>query len=333
MKASVIICTHNPRPDFLNQVIGALRLQTLPASLWEFLVVDNASTVPLAPELNLAWHPHQRVVREEKLGMIHARLRGIAETSGDVLVFVDDDNVLDVDYLEQALAIAEKRPRLGSWGGGIYPQFEQPPPKWTRRYWDMLAIKVVTEDHIGTKPIGAGLCVRRPVARHYYQQVIDCPLRLALGRAGSSLVSSEDMDLVRCATALDLEMGVFAALQLKHLIPAYRLNEEYLLRLKEAMEFSRLLLAWLNSPNNTQPNITLKKRVRIFYDSIRKFGRKRRFHQAQWRGNRAFHQILPLLQVPANHPEVVQLIRNQNVGLSSGRQIGADGKRWMQTAP
>jgi hypothetical protein len=71
----------------------------------------------------------------------------------------------------------------------------------------------------------------------------------------------------------------------------------------------------------------------MFYDSIRKFGHKRRFHQAQWRGNRAFHEILPLLQMRANHPDVVQLIRNQNVSLSSCRRIGADGKRWMQTAP
>jgi len=163
VKASVIICTHNPRPDFLNQVIGALRLQTLPASLWEFLVVDNASTVPLAPELNLAWHPHPRVVREEKLGVSHARLRGIAETSGDVLVFVDDDNVLDVDYLEQALAIA-KTPAPGLVGGGIYPQFEQPPPKWTRRYWGMLAIKELQKITLAPRPSERGFAsaVRSP---------------------------------------------------------------------------------------------------------------------------------------------------------------------------
>jgi glycosyltransferase involved in cell wall biosynthesis len=133
VKASVIVCTHNPRPDFLDQVIEALKAQTLPMPLWELLVVDNASTIPLAPVLKLAWHPHQRVVREEKLGLTHARLRGITESTGDVLVFVDDDNVLRADYLEQALAIAEKHPRIGSWGGTIYPQFEQPPPEWTRR--------------------------------------------------------------------------------------------------------------------------------------------------------------------------------------------------------
>jgi glycosyltransferase involved in cell wall biosynthesis len=330
VKVSVIVCAHNPRPDFLTRVIEALNAQTLPTPLWELLIVDNASATPLAPGLNLNWHPHQRVVREEQLGLTHARLRGIAETSGDVLVFVDDDNILAVDYLEQALAVAEKHPRLGSWGGAIHPQFEQPPPEWTRRYWEMLAIREVTADHIGTSPIGAGLCLRRPVARHYCQQVIDCPLRLALDRVGSSLVSAGDMDLAGCARALDLELGVFAALRLTHLIPAHRLSEEYLLRLVEAIEFSGLLFTWLNSPNKIPANLPLRKRVRIFYDSIRKFGRKRRFHQAMRRGHRAFHQILPLLQAPANHPDAVQLIRNQNPGLSSARRTGADGNRFSR---
>jgi glycosyltransferase involved in cell wall biosynthesis len=326
VKASVIVCAHNPRLDYLTQAIEALKAQTLPMPLWELLVVDNASSTPLAPVLNLAWHPHQRVVREEKLGATCARLRGIAETSGDVLVFVDDDNVLYADYLEQALAIAEKYPRIGSWGGTTHPQFEQPPPDWTRRYWEMLAIREFTQDHIGTSPIGAGLCLRRPVALHYCQQVIDCPLRLALGRVGSSLVSAEDMDLARCATALDLEMGVFTALQLKHLLPPHRLSEEYLLQLAEAMEFSNRFFAWLYSPDKTPPNITLKNRVRIFYDLIRKFGRNRRFHLARRRGIRAFHKILPLLQVPANHLDVVQLVRNQGTSCSSRWRTGAHGK-------
>ena len=310
MKVSVIVCTHNPRLDFLTHVIEALKAQTLPTSLWELLIVDNASTTPLAPVLNLAWHPHQQVVREEKLGLTYARLRGITESAGDVLVFVDDDNVLHTNYLEQTLVVAKKHPRIGSWGGSVHPQFEQPPPDWTRRYWEMLAIKEVTQDHIGASPIGAGLCIRRPVALHYCQQVLDCPLRLVLGRTGSSLVSAEDMDLARCAKALDLEMGVFAALQLTHLIPAHRLTEEYLLRLMEAMEFSNLLFAWLDSPDRTPkapPNITLKKRIRMFYNFIRKFGRKRRFHQAKRRGSRAFYQILPLLQMEVNYSDAVQL--------------------------
>ena len=329
MKVSVIVCTHDPRPDFLNQAVAALKAQTLPRPSWELLVVDNASATPLAPGLNRTWHPHQRVVREEQLGLACARLRGIVETSGDVLVFVDDDNELDADYLEQALALAEKHPRLGAWGGSIRPQFEQPPPEWTRRYWGMLAINEFKQDHIGALPVGAGLCLRRAVARHYCRQVTDCPLRLALGRTGGSLVSAEDLDLARCVRALDLGMGVFAALKLSHLIPARRLTEEYLLRLAEAAEFSNSLLAWLDSPDKAPPRVPLKKRVRLMYDSIRKFGRKRRFHWAQRRGVRAFHQIVPLLQTQMNHPDFVRLAGVWDARFSPQPAI-ADRKPFLQ---
>ena len=326
MRVSVIVCTHNPRTDFLTQVIGALQSQTLPTPLWELVVVDNASAAPLAPSLSLSWHPHHRVVREEILGLTHARLRGIAESTGEVLVFVDDDNVLRANYLEQALTIANNYPRIGSWGGAVHPQFEQPPPEWTRRYWEMLAIRDVKVDRIGTSPIGAGLCVRRSVALHYRRQVMDSPLRLALDRAGGSLVSGGDMDIARCATAIDLETGVFAALELTHLIPAHRLTEEYLLRMVEAMEFSNQLFAWLNAPDRMPSDITLRRRVKTFYDSIRKFGRKRRFHQAKRRGNRAFQQILPLLQTRANHPEVVRLVRNFDTSRLFRLQTNANEK-------
>jgi len=302
--------------------------------LWDLLVVDNASSIPLAPRLDLAWHPQQRVVREEKLGLTHARLRGIAETNGDVLVFVDDDNVLDEDYLEQALVVAEKHPRIGSWSGDVHPIFEQPPPDWTRPYWVMHAIREVAQDQIGATPYGAGLCIRRPVAVHYCQKVMACSLRLALGRNGCNLVSAEDADLARCALDLDLEMGVFAQLRLKHLIPVHRLTEEYLLRLVEAMEFSNLLFAWLNSPDKARSNLEGKKWILKLNDSIRKFsrsikefgrlhrkfGRKKRFYRAKQRGIRAFHQILPLLQDPASHLKAIERIRDWDSLVSPRRR-------------
>ena len=102
---SVIICTHNPRCDYLRRCIEALREQRLPYNQWELVVVDNRSDAPLADRLDLSWHPDFHNVREETLGLTAARLRGIRETTGDLLVFVDDDNVLDVDFLEIALRI------------------------------------------------------------------------------------------------------------------------------------------------------------------------------------------------------------------------------------
>ena len=94
---AVIICTHNPRPDYLTRVLDALKAQTLPKEEWELLLVDNASTERLAETWELSWHPRARQIREDELGLTPARLRGIRESGGDCLVFVDDDNVLTTD--------------------------------------------------------------------------------------------------------------------------------------------------------------------------------------------------------------------------------------------
>ena len=40
---SVIICTHNPRLDYLRRTFDALKLQTLDRDQWELLLIDNAS--------------------------------------------------------------------------------------------------------------------------------------------------------------------------------------------------------------------------------------------------------------------------------------------------
>lgn len=111
---SVIICTHNPRLHYLTRVLDALRGQTLPMEQWELLIIDNASQQPLtAATWNLSWHPRARIVREEELGLSAARMRGMREAASELLVFVDDDNVLDSDYLAQALSIGSEWPRLG----------------------------------------------------------------------------------------------------------------------------------------------------------------------------------------------------------------------------
>jgi len=107
VELSVITCAHNPRRDYLALVLDALKTQTLDKQHWEYLLIDNASTEPLEPQVDVAWHPNARHIREEKLGLTHARLRGIAESVGEILVFVDDDNVLDTDYLETTVNIAK----------------------------------------------------------------------------------------------------------------------------------------------------------------------------------------------------------------------------------
>lgn len=249
MDLSVILCTHNPRQDYLDQTLTALRAQDLPREQWELLIIDNRSADPLAGRLDLGWHPGARIVREDQLGLTPARLRGIAEAKGDLLVFVDDDNVLDSDYLSQALAIAQASPHLGSWSGQCVGGFDEPPPEWTRRYWGNLAIREFAQDVWSnlprlaeTMPCGAGLCARAAVGKEYLRLNTSGERAFQFDRTGDSLISGGDNDLAACACRIGLGMGLFTRLKLRHLMGPGRFTVDYTARLAEGIAFSSLLL-------------------------------------------------------------------------------------------
>ena len=247
---SVIICAHNPRADYLQRVLEALRAQTLPKERWELLVIDNASSEPLGGQWDLSWHPNARHIREDDLGLTSARLCGIAEARSDLLLFVDDDNVLDRDYLESALEIGCNHPFLGAWGGTIHGEFEAEPPAWaisffTREYrkpsWSNL------EDEWRALPWGAGLCVRAMVAKGYAKRVSAQPVRRRLGRIGSQLSSCDDNDLVETSCEFGLGFGGFPDLQLVHLIPKERVQPDYLFSIRREHVSSHIFFRYLQS--------------------------------------------------------------------------------------
>jgi Glycosyl transferase family 2 len=297
LPVSVIICSHNPRPDYLDRCLAALEHQTLPKDQWELVIVDNASAPEKAPLRTLAWHPRARIVSEPKLGLTPARLRGIRAAKGELLVFVDDDNVLDPDFLEIALHIGRERPFLGAWSGQCRPEFEQPPPDWTKRYWGSLVIRQFEQDVWSnlprlpdTLPCGAGLCIRRQAAEHYLFLHESGKRSFQFDRTGSSLLSGGDNDLAACACDIGLGVGLVASLQLTHLIPQVRLTEAYLTRLLEGITLTSLIL---DSERGLVPmQRGFLGRVADFVRLLRANGKDRAILRAVSRGrNRALRSI------------------------------------------
>ena len=246
---SVIICSYNPREDYLRRVLDALKAQTLPAKDWELLLVDNASKEPLAKRVDLSWHPNARHIREDKVGLTHARLRGIAESKSDLLVFVDDDNVLRADYLQAALKISKDWPQLGAWGGSCLPEFEAEPSAEMRPWLAGLLIEKLStavwarlRNFTAALPPGAGMAVRRAVAERYRELVVRDPVRQALGRTGKKLAAGEDSDMALCGFEIGLGTGRFPELELTHLIPARRVTLEYIEGLHEGFGYSDVVL-------------------------------------------------------------------------------------------
>jgi glycosyltransferase involved in cell wall biosynthesis len=255
---SLIICSHNPRPSYLRRVLDALRNQTLPQDRWELLLIDNASAVPIAPNWDLGWHAHARHVLECELGLSAARIRGIAEARGEVLVFVDDDNILQPNYLAEALRIKEEWPQLGVWGAGaVTPEFEIEPAAYVERLKGYLALRESTKARWSNvmscdeaSPLGAGLCLRARVAEEY-QRLNDGAALLISGRRGGILLGGDDHEICYAACHIGLGMGIFPELRLTHLIPKERVAPEYLLKIIEGAETSNLLLGY--KWNGTRP--------------------------------------------------------------------------------
>jgi hypothetical protein len=270
----------------------------LAPDLWELVVVDNRSDGPVAERIDLSWCLTAHIVREEKLGLTHARLRGIREAAGELLVFVDDDNVLDPDFLETALHTAEENPFLGSWSGQCRPGFEAPPPEWTRRYWGNLCIREFAQDVWSnlprlpdTMPCGGGLCVRRNVALRYLHLHESGKRTLQFDRTGKSLMSGGDNDLAACACDLGLGVGLIASLKLTHLIPPERLTVDYLARLAEGIHYSSALLDSEHGIRSGQR--TAMGRTADFLRIMRLKKPHRQILRAAFRGrDRAMQQLL-----------------------------------------
>jgi glycosyltransferase involved in cell wall biosynthesis len=277
---SVILCTHNPLQDYLRRVLNALHAQTLPKAEWELVLVDNASDTALADTCVLSGHPQGRHIREDELGLTPARLRGIRESEGDLLIYVDDDAVLAPDYLETARTILMEHPHLGVIGAGILePEFEvQPPPEFvphlgklslrrvSARFWS-----TNTKDLV-SMPWGAGLCVRRRVCDSYQQLVKRLNVTDLLDRRGKQqLFGDGDLAFSWVAAGRGQGFGVFPELRVTHLISADRLTARYFLQLVHDTNLSSGVLHYLHEgvmPGDKHSRV--ERWVRLLLHGIRR---------------------------------------------------------------
>lgn len=253
---TVIVCSHNPREDYLRRTLDGIKAQNLPQDKWEFLLVDNASKEPLPKKWDLTWHKNGRHIHESNLGLTPARLAAIRESKGDLLVFVDDDNVLAPDYLSKAVELFERRADLGVSSGRIVPEYETPPPEWFRPHESWIAVRRIEESRWSnffdprSEPCGAGMCIRKSIALGYAQKARDNARQQILGRRGNSLLSGEDVAITKVALGMGFSMGQFVELNLTHLIPSRRVSEEYLFSLYCNLSASGQLISWMENPDH-----------------------------------------------------------------------------------
>lgn len=118
------------RPDDLRSALPLVCAQ-LPATHAELLVVDNDPDGGARPVVEAAGDARIRYVHEPTPGIAAARNRALADTTADVLVFIDDDERPGEGWLESLLAVHE-RERCAAVVGPVVSEYEIEPEPWIR---------------------------------------------------------------------------------------------------------------------------------------------------------------------------------------------------------
>lgn len=105
---SVIICTYN-RADLLAGALESVCQQSLAASAYEIVVVDNNSTDE-TPQVSRAYaerYPDVRYYIEPQQGLSYARNRDWQEARGEYVAYIDDDCQAPASWLAVGQAVIE----------------------------------------------------------------------------------------------------------------------------------------------------------------------------------------------------------------------------------
>jgi glycosyltransferase involved in cell wall biosynthesis len=120
LRTSVIIPTFN-RSDLIGAVLESLVGQDHPADAFEIVVVDDGSTDDTADVVGRyvarTTGPDVRLVCQANGGGNRARNAGIRAARGELLAFLDDDEVAPPDHLRRSIELLDAHPEVAGVGG------------------------------------------------------------------------------------------------------------------------------------------------------------------------------------------------------------------------
>ncbi|HEY8793523.1 MAG TPA: glycosyltransferase [Gemmatimonadaceae bacterium] len=240
MLVTVAICTRN-RCDALERTLRSLAAVVVPPGLsWEIVVVDNGSSDETTGAIaKFATALPVRALVEPRIGLSHARNAAVAAARGEYMLWIDDDVLVDSEWLAAYHDAFREWPDAAFFGGPIVPLFEGDPPPWLPGALPHVgnayaaldlgnAPVALTES---TLPFGANLAVRTAEQRQ-------CAYDPALGRRDTLLYAGEEWAVLQELLRRGASGRWVPAARIRHVIPAARQSVRYLRRYYTGNGFS-----------------------------------------------------------------------------------------------
>ena len=232
---TAIICTYN-RAKYIGPLLESIAANDLAKEEYEILLVDNNCTDNTREVCETFAETHKdvtfRYVVESEQGLSAARNKGIHEAKGDVIVYIDDDALVDSWYLRTVAEYMSAHKEIDAIGGPIIPLYEETEePKWMTRYTkELLCGYLYFGEAIrpfpGERYPGGGNAAYRS---EVFSQV--GLFNTALGRKGNSLMGAEEKDIFDKMKECGMRFMYLPKMILHHIIPQKKLESDYFNRL------------------------------------------------------------------------------------------------------
>jgi glucosyl-dolichyl phosphate glucuronosyltransferase len=231
MFVTVTIQTYN-RAAVLAETLESLRSLRCPAGVeYEILVVDNNSTdgtPQVIREYSAILAPWLRSVFEPRQGLSHARNRALQEAKGEIVSFLDDDVIVDPDWLS-AVTGAFAAHAAAVVGGKSYLIYRSPRPRWLSEHYEFFLSRLDYGDRaivgIDKDLYGLNFSVRKDLVAQAGG------FNPSLGRCGGvSLRSGEESDLLCRIRRLGGVVVYEPKAVVGHIVSGERLRMKWFLR-------------------------------------------------------------------------------------------------------
>lgn len=237
MRITVGIATWN-RAAFLRQTLASLTQLKVPPNLpWEVLVCDNNSSDDTRRTIeSFSQNLPMRYLSEARQGKSFALNHLVTQATGDWLLFVDDDVLVDGGWLVAYVGGIGRYPQAVCMGGPIEPWLEHPVGGRKRflleAYPGMLALLSVARDTPMNLPdrtaYGANMAMRR-------DRLGQTPFDEGRGMFGRNRIAGEDVTAIKRVLAHGGQGWLLADAKVWHHVHRERLTSRYVVKWQMAI--------------------------------------------------------------------------------------------------
>lgn len=241
-KITIIICAYNSQNTLEEIIKSIVNQEGYNLYIDKFLLIDNNSsdnTKKIIKKYEKKFF-NIKYFFEPKQGLSYARLKGVLNTKSEWIAFIDDDNILNKNWIKEAINYIEKHPEIGVFNGAVIPKIREKLNNKEKIHLK-IAYKALACTHLKKEDIkngfnrsnfGAGLVARTKELKKLATQGW---LRKT-GRKGKKVSSGEDTEMINYIISKGFKTGFNDKMIISHIISKKRLDLKYLKKLYKSFQ-------------------------------------------------------------------------------------------------